>query len=149
MKTDWDLIRKLMNSAIDACEKVEELELSKDDNIIIEVQGQKVSIWDFLQSSWIYPENLTNDVVRARHQLNFDEPYRSELARTLIKMAELCAETVNAKEAVDLELKQGGAIPDTSIRMILENLSSWYENHMIVSMEQAAELKKAQVSKES
>ncbi len=55
--TDWDLIRNLVNTVIDTCEKIENLGVSEKHRAVIINNG--ASIQDFLISSWIAPENLT------------------------------------------------------------------------------------------
>ena len=43
-----------MNSAIDACETVEELNITEEHRSLM--NDDSVTIWDFLQSAWTYPE---------------------------------------------------------------------------------------------
>jgi hypothetical protein len=66
MKTDWNLIRELMNSVIDACEKIEKLDLTTLE-LDTPLSTAPANVFDALQSSWTYPENVRYDVIRARH----------------------------------------------------------------------------------
>jgi hypothetical protein len=58
MKTDWQIIRELMNSVIDSCEAIENLELTNDDKDL-PLQSAPANVWDALQSTWTYPENVS------------------------------------------------------------------------------------------
>jgi hypothetical protein len=117
MGTDWQLIRELMNSVIDACEVVEKLELTPDERELA-LEASPASVWDALQSSWTYPENTLYEVIRARHQLGIDKPFTPESARAIVQSARVCAEIVGAGEA-------------ESIQEPVRKLSHWYSAHMV------------------
>src|SRR5262245_43637895 len=109
MASDWNLIRKVMAAAIDACEAVERLNVTEADRgRHTDVGGTGVSVYDCLQSAWTAPENLQGAIVRARHQFRQDKPYTNELARTLVNSARVCAELVGT---VDLRAPVTGVNP--------------------------------------
>lgn len=57
MKTDWELIRTMMNTAIDSCQQIEAMGYSEQHrSTLISAGEQRVSVWDFLVSTWTYPE---------------------------------------------------------------------------------------------
>jgi hypothetical protein len=93
MKTDWNLIRELMNSVIDSCEAIENLELTKEDKNV-PLQSAPANVWDALQSSWTYPENVQGEIIRARHELHIDKHHTPEAARALVNAAKACAELI-------------------------------------------------------
>jgi hypothetical protein len=135
MKTDWNLIRDTFNAAIDALETVDRLAIDENHrHLPFEKDGEVVChIWDFLQSSWTYPENLSFDLVRARHDLNADHPYTNEKSRTLLKVAQLCAELVDTKD-VQSQISGSGE-KQASIEQMVKTLSDWYRNYMIPALE--------------
>lgn len=135
MATDWKLIRELMNSAIHGCEAAEALGLREED------RGRStgtagVAAWDVLVSAWTYPENTRYAVIRARHDLADDAPYRTELARAIQEAAGVCSELVGAS-------KLDASLPDpagdsNSVRKVVQRLIAWYPKHMIPQLERAA-----------
>lgn len=135
MKTNWNLIRKLTNSAIDACEAVDRLGVAEENRGHTFQDGGKVSatMSDYLQSAWTYPENLSYSIVRANHKLGKDKPYTSELARTLMNIGRLCGELVDAQDTGKKVTGVNPHKPDASesIEDMVNNLSSWYEDYMI------------------
>lgn len=97
MKTDWELVRAMMASAIDACERLEELELNEGDReAVANVEGQQVSVFDILTSAWTYPETLRYQIIRQRHEMALDQAYVPEAARILVNVAQACAELVGS-----------------------------------------------------
>lgn len=69
MKTDWNVIRGMMNAAINACERIEASGYAETDrDATINVGGQQVSVRDMLVSAWTYPENLRYQIIRQRHE---------------------------------------------------------------------------------
>jgi hypothetical protein len=54
MKTDWQLIRELMNSVIDACEAVENLDIA-DDERGAPLTATPANVRDAIQSSCDLP----------------------------------------------------------------------------------------------
>lgn len=68
MKTDWNVVRNLMNAAIDACERIEASGyVEADRDAVIDIAGQEVSVHDLLVSAWTYPEKLRYQIIRERH----------------------------------------------------------------------------------
>jgi hypothetical protein len=97
MSTDWDLIRKMMSSAIDSCERFEGLGITENDREKTGVNnGATVSIFDVLTSAWTYPETLRYQIIRQRNQTGNDQPYVPETARVLTNVAQACAELIGA-----------------------------------------------------
>jgi hypothetical protein len=100
MPTDWDLIRALMASAIDACEAFEALGIQDHERDATAAAGKgPASVFDILTSAWVLPERLRSHIVRARHEAGLDAPYVPETARVLVHMAQACAELIGAKDA--------------------------------------------------
>ena len=92
--TDWQLVRDLLAAAVDACEAADRLRLTEHDRAL--PTGSGANVWEVLTSAWTYPENVQYAVVRARHDLGEDAPYRPELGRPLVAVAAVCAELVGA-----------------------------------------------------
>jgi hypothetical protein len=100
MKTDWDLVRAMMQAAIDFCERAETLGVrEKDRGLPIETADRTVSVFDIMTSAWVYPETMRYQIVRERHDKGADLPYVPETARVLVNMAEACAELVGGSDA--------------------------------------------------
>jgi hypothetical protein len=115
-RTDWALVRKMMNAAIDFCETVEVSgydEADRDAEIV--VGGQPITVQDILTSAWTYPEALHYAIIRNRHDADDNVAYVPETARILRAMADAAAETIGAKADV--------ATAETT-RML-----SWFEEH--------------------
>lgn len=135
--TDWALVRELMNTAIDACEAAERLQLSEGDRSL-PTGTDRVVVWEVLTSAWTYPENLQYAVIRARHRLEDDVPYRLEFARVLRQVGAVCGELVGASR-LDESVPAGGRIGDTrSIRKMVKGLVTWYQEQMVPQLTQAA-----------
>jgi hypothetical protein len=117
MKTDWQLIRELMNSVIDACEAVENLGITATE-CVTPLAASPAIVRDALQSSWIYPKNVRYEVVRIRHQLENDKHFTQESERALVNAAKVCAELIGAGEA-------------QPIRNSVRKLAQWYPTHMV------------------
>ena len=129
MKTDWDLIRSLMNTIIDACEHAENLQVTDEERAAsAEVNGQRVTVQDFLRSAWTYPENAKDKVIIARAQAGNAKPYTSELSRALCESAKVCAELVGART----EHGQPDAAADEARSMI-----RWYRSHFMPGLTSA------------
>lgn len=132
MSTDWELIRNLMNAALDACQTVDRLNIDLNDHAkTTEVNGQNVSVSDFLQSAHTYPEALRYSIIRSRHDLGDDTPYTPETARILVNVAKACAELIDARE---LNIATTGVHPQLtaktqSIRQEVDGLARWYGEH--------------------
>ena len=129
--TDWESIRKLMNTAIDTCEKIESLGIDESHRSI--VVNDHVTIHDFLISSWVAPENLARKAICKSHELGQSKPYTDELARTITSVAGLCSELVKLEK---IEHKIG---PDQSpsIKSEVESLCKWYEDFCLPSIQKA------------
>ena len=125
MKTDWQLIRDLMNSVIDSCGAIENLELTDEDKNAL-LQSAPASVWDALQSTWTYPENVQYEVIRARHGLNIDKSHTPEAARALVNAAKACAELIEGGDA-------------EQIRDSVRKLTQWYSTHLVPQVTQAVE----------
>jgi hypothetical protein len=127
-KTDWQLVRLLMNSVIDACQAVENLNLT-DDEHNTPLPASPANVWDALQSSWIYPENVQNEVNGARHALGNDKHFTSESARALVNCAKVTADLIGA----------GKAQP---IQDPVRKLAQWYSSHMVPQVTNSIEAKR-------
>jgi hypothetical protein len=128
MNTDWELVRELMNSVIDACEAVENLNLTENERDT-PLATAPANVWDVLQSSWTYPENVQYAVILARHQLGNDKSYTPEAARALVNAARVCAELVGAGEAQPIQAP-------------VKQLAQWYSTHMVPQVTNAVETKR-------
>ncbi|WP_253189912.1 hypothetical protein [Paraburkholderia fungorum] len=97
METDWNLLREAMKAAIDSCEALEVAgyaEEHRERSVVI--NGQQVSIQEFLTSAWALPESVRYAVIRQRHDAGADAPYIPEAARILVAVAAACAEIIGA-----------------------------------------------------
>jgi hypothetical protein len=134
MNTDWNLLRRMMATAIDSCEAIEALEMEDADRArAVAVGGVQVSAWDFLTSAWTYPENLRYQIVRERHAAGNDLPFVPPAARTLVQMAQACAELVGAGEQADGPGKPGGAPAEAQVEAML----AWYRDHLVPGLRAA------------
>ena len=134
MKTNWDLIRNLSNSVIDACEMVDRLGISEDDRDRMSLDGDQssASVFDYLQSAWTYPENLSRSIVRARNKLGEDKPYSDELGRALAAVGQLSAELVGMEATASPVTGVNPLQPDEekSVEEMIAGLCDWYRLHM-------------------
>lgn len=125
MSTDWTLVRTMMNSAIEACERLEVLGIREEDrSAVAQVNGQTVSVSDVVTSAWTYPERVRHEIIRQRRDAGADQPYVPETARILVNMAQACAELIG-----------GGKSPpaDRECRA----MARWYGEHALPLVEQA------------
>ena len=68
----------MMNAAIDACERIDELGCTEEDrDATVHVNGQSVSVQDLLVSAWRYPERSVTRSIRYRHGANADLLYHT------------------------------------------------------------------------
>ena len=130
MKTDWQQIRDMMNTAIDSCEQIEAAWFSeKHRDATVNIKGVDYSVQEFLISAWTLPENIRYQIIRERHDAGHDLPYVPEAARILVAMAQACAELVGAQDS---------APANTAI----EGMKHWYTAyavpHMLAAIEKAA-----------
>ncbi|CAN7736007.1 hypothetical protein LJR029_004977 [Caballeronia sp. LjRoot29] len=125
METDWQLVREVLNAAIDSCER---LELSgyveERRGRSVAVNGQPVSVQEFLVSAWTLPENTRYAVIRQRHEKGLDSPYVPESARIIMAVAAACAELVGA-----------GKNPPGGDQM--QAMADWYRNHFDPNVKRA------------
>ncbi|GAB2924096.1 hypothetical protein GCM10027093_74420 [Paraburkholderia jirisanensis] len=125
MKTDWRLIREVLNAAIDSCERLEQAGYAEEHrNRYVQVNGQQVSVHEFLISAWTLPENARYEVIRARHEKDLDLPYVPETARILTAVASACAELIGS-----------GDMPpgEPCVREMID----WYRNHFDPNVQRA------------
>lgn len=134
MKTDWDQIRQLLNTAVDVCETIDALDITESDRPrTLTVNGHPVSIYDYLTSAWTYPENLRTNIIRARHAQDGDQSYQPETARILQNVAAVCAEFIGA---ADTHTRVVGSNPFSpqeakSLTEMLDSLNQWYQDNMV------------------
>jgi hypothetical protein len=98
MQTNWDLIRKTINTTIDACEKLEALQITD-----CEKGNGKINVGDFLSRFSAYPEGAARDIVRLRYRIADgvwykEQKYLRELAKALLNSAIACAEIIGLDE---------------------------------------------------
>lgn len=142
MATDWKLVRRLVNSALDACEALDQLEIKDDERSasIPTVDGQVAgSVWDALQSAHIFPENVRYMVIRGRGQLGDSAPFVPPISRMLQQVGSLAAELVGSEQ---LQVPVKGIDPyspekELSLESAVENLASWYEGHLVPTVQSA------------
>jgi hypothetical protein len=122
MTSDWEQIRRLMNAAIDGLAAADALQIEPADRgRTTQVGGHRVSIQDALTSAWTGPENLRDEVVRARGRLGEPAPYTPDTARALLHVAQLCAALVGTTQ-LDAPYNDAG---DT-LGAQLDALTRWY-----------------------
>ncbi|SDI04383.1 hypothetical protein SAMN04488136_1494 [Vibrio xiamenensis] len=132
MKTDWELIRTLLNQAIDMCEKIDSLEVSPDDRPL---SDGKATVFEYLTSSYIYPENTVLDIIRAKHQTGQDNPYIPETAKILLNVSAVCSNLIGVKDLDSpVQLNTNKA---KSIRKMVNNLNDFYRDHAAQGIEAA------------
>ncbi|CUX22445.1 MULTISPECIES: hypothetical protein [Agrobacterium] len=125
MKTDWNVIRGMMNAAINACERIEASGyVETDRDAMINIGGRQVSVHDMLVSAWTYPENLRYQIIRERHETGGDLPYVPETARILLAISQAAAELVNAGEVTPAQEK-------------VHEMITWLDNHLVPGIENA------------
>lgn len=139
-KTDWDLIRKVMNETIDACEAMDSLDIAMaekcDPNIRWGDFETGVAVGDFLNRFQAYPEGSQRDIIRLRSQLDIEDQKRyTELSKALMNTAAACAEAIGVpKEYLDKEASEfkphcGSA--GKSIRSQLEGIPKIQNSWMV------------------
>jgi hypothetical protein len=130
MKTDWNLIKKMINSAVDACEQIEAAGYSEGDReATTDVQGREVSVFEFLISAWTLPETVRYRIIRERHAKGADLPYVPEAARIVTSMAQACAELIGAADASPAQTD-------------IETMIRWYDAHAVPGIRQAMEARR-------
>lgn|SRR5690554_6775904 len=142
MATDWKLVRRLVSSALDACEALDQLGITDDERsaTIRTVDGQEAgTVWDALQSAHTAPENVRYMVIRGRGQLGDSAPFVQPVSRVLYQVGSLAAELVGAQQ---LQAPIKGIDPyapgrEQSLESVIENLAAWYESHLVSNVEDA------------
>lgn len=127
MTTDWNLIRDVLNAAIDSCEALELSGYTEEHRgQAVDVNGQQVSVQDFLVSAWTLPENVRYAVIRRRHDDGIDSPYVPEAGRILVAVAAACTEII-------------GAGKEPPGRNEMQRMASWYRHHFDPNVRKAIE----------
>lgn len=107
-----------MNAAIDACETIEANGYPGiEKTATVDVNGQKVSVQDYLTSAWTYPENIRYQIIHARHEADKALHFVPETARVLVAMAHASAELI-------------GADSSTLANERIRNMILWFEKHL-------------------
>lgn|GEM_PF-5841743 len=135
--TDWELIRKLVNTAIDTCEGIEKIGVNETHRSVI--VNEPVSINDFLISSWVAPENLTRKVICKSAALGQPKPYTDELARTMLSIGALCSELVKQPNVDQKPVTD--ELGNKSIKEDVEELCNWYTKFCLPSIKSGMETK--------
>ncbi|SIQ34423.1 hypothetical protein SAMN05880561_102835 [Rhizobium sp. RU33A] len=131
-QTDWVLVRRMMQTAIDFCEQVETAGYRETDrDATAAVNGQSVTVQDVLASAWTYSETMRYAIIRQRHQADDDLAYVPETARILTAMAAACAELCGAK---------AGAAEAAGVAGML----AWFETHAGDTLESAIAKRRAE-----
>lgn len=124
-KTDWTLIRAMMETAIGACEKIEAMGYTeRDRETLLDVAGHPVSVHDFMTSAWTLPESMRYQIIRDRHDAGTDLPYVPEYARILLAMAQASAELIGGKDSPTSE---------AAVQQMLD----WYRLHALPHLRRA------------
>jgi hypothetical protein len=142
MATDWKLLHRLVNSALDACEALDQLEITDDERstAVRAANGQTAgTVWDALQSAHIFPENVRYMVIRGREQLGDSAPFVQPVSRVLQQTGLLAAELVGSQQ---LQVPIKGIDPysperEQSLESVIESLAAWYESHLVPNLESA------------
>lgn len=125
MTTNWDMIRGMLNAAIDACERIEVLQdAGVDQGASIYIGGQQVSVHDFLVSAYAYPEKLRYQIIYERHASGTGLPYVPETSRILLAMSQAAVELVSA----------GKVVP---AKQSIQEMIEWFEGHLVSGIEKA------------
>jgi hypothetical protein len=145
VSTNWELIRKVMNGTIDACEAVEKL---NPDLFAGEYEARSdyqddVCVGDFLNRFWQYPEGAARDIVRLRSHAGADQKHPPETARALVNAAIACAETVGLSEedlrAEKPDFKAHCGSGGRSVRSLLEGIPKIQNGWMLTGIRRALE----------
>lgn len=127
MKTDWNLIRSMMETAIGACEQMEAMGYNESHrHLSIETSQGPVTVFDLIVSSFTYPESIRYQIIRERHDAGADQPYVHEFSRLLVAMAQASAELVGGKDAAPASAS-------------LEQMLAWYKDLALPNLRKAIE----------
>lgn len=147
MATDWQLVREVINATIDACEKLEPLGVTDQE------QGDHrarwgnyedgVSVGDFFGRFWAYPGGAQRDILGLRYKLGIEDRGHPEFGRALVNTARACAEIIGVAP-VDLDRKAEGFEPHcgsagNSMRSQLTGIGKIYRNWMVPEITKAVE----------
>ena len=146
MATDWQMIRETLNATVDACEKLEALEVSDmekgDHRARMGDYDDGVAVGDFYTRFWKYPEGAQRDIMRICSQLGIgDLKYTSELGRALVNTAKACAEAIGIS-GEDLSREAEGFAPHcptagSSVKSQLAGIGGIYRNWMVPGIAKA------------
>ncbi len=127
MKTDWNLIRSMMETAIGACEQMEAMGYNESHrHLSTETSQGPVTVFDLMVSSFTYPESIRYQIIRDRHDAGADQPYVHEFSRLLVAMAQASAELVGGKDAAPASAS-------------LEQMLAWYKDLALPNLRKAIE----------
>jgi len=127
MKTDWNLIRSMMETAISACEQMEAMGYNESHrHLSTETSQGPVTVFDLMVSSFTYPESVRYQIIRERHDAGADQPYVHEFSRLLVAMAQASAELVGGKNAAPASAS-------------LEQMLAWYKDLALPHLRRAIE----------
>lgn len=146
MATDWQMIRETLNATVDACEKLEALDVTATEKGDHRARAgdyeDGVAVGDFFTRFWQYPEGAQRDIVRIRSQLGVgDLKHTTELGRAIIHTAMACAEAIGLSED-DLTREVAGFTPHCpsagpSVKSQLADIGKIYRNWMVPSVTKA------------
>jgi hypothetical protein len=107
MPTNWNLIRKVMNEVVDACEAMDALDITSEEKCNPDILwgdfDSGVAVGDFLNRFQAYPEGSQGDIARLRSELGIeDKKVCPELGRALMNTAAACSEVIGVSD-VELE----------------------------------------------
>jgi len=126
MKTDWNLVREMIGAAIDVCERIEATGYTETDrDAVVNVEGQEVSVHDFLVSAWTLPETVRYSIIRQRHDDGNDLFYVPETARIIVATAKAAAELIGS----------GG--PEAPASGDTHKMIDWFRNRAAPGIEKA------------
>jgi hypothetical protein len=127
MKTDWNLIRSMMETAIGACEQMEAMGYNESHrHLSTETSQGPVTVFDLMVSSFTYPESIRYQIIRERHDAGADQPYVHEFSRLLVAMAQASAELVGGKDVAPASAS-------------LEQMLAWYKDLALPHLRRAIE----------
>lgn len=86
-----------MSTVIDSWEQIETAGFNEEHrSATVEIKGVDYSVQEFLISAWTLPKTIRYQIIRERHEARNDLSYVPEAARTLVSMAQACAELIEA-----------------------------------------------------
>ncbi|WP_282348417.1 hypothetical protein [Pseudomonas sp. PS01301] len=125
MRTDWQQICEMMNTAIDSCEKIELAGFNESyRSAVVTINGVDNSVAEFLISAWTLPENLRYQIIHGRHAAGVDSPYVPEAARILTAMVQACSELI-------------GAADQAPAAKAIAGMNHWYSSYAVPNIVKA------------